>query len=83
MGKENLREITDKDLIVFLVAKGLKIQQIKRDPGRNRSLVYFENTGELENAVLAYTNKSEEINYGDYIAAERRVKTLLTMQKLN
>lgn len=83
MKNERLREITDKDLMVFLVAKGLKIQQIKRDPDRNRSLVYFENTQELENAVLAYTNKSEEINYGDYIAAERRVKTLLSMQKMN
>lgn len=83
MKKDNFREITDKDLIVFLVAKGIQIQQIKRDPGRNRSLVYFHNTAELENAVLAYTNKSEEINYGDYIAAERRVKTLLSMQKMN
>lgn len=83
MKNMKLREITDKDLIVFLVARGLKIKEIKRDPKRNRSLVYFEDTGELENAVLAYTNKSEEINYGDYIAAERRVKTLLIMQKLN
>lgn len=82
MKNTKLREITDKDLIVFLVAKGLKIIKIKKDPERNRSLVYFEDRGELENAVLAYTNKSEEINYGDYIAAERRVKTLLTMQKL-
>jgi len=83
MKKNDLKELTDKDLIVFLVAKELKIQKIKKDPERNRSLVYFENTAELENAVLAYINKTEEINYGDYIAAEKRVKTLLNLQKLN
>ncbi len=82
MKKEKFKEITDKDLMVFLVAKGLKIVKIKKDPERNRSLVYFNDTAELENAVLAYTNK-EEINYGDYIAAEKRVKTLLSMQKMN
>lgn len=77
----NLKGITDKDLIVFLVAKGIEIKRVKKDPGMNRSFVYFEKTKDLENAVLAYTNKSEQINVGDYIAAERRVKTLLNLQK--
>jgi hypothetical protein len=80
---ENLKRITDKDLMVFLVAKGMEIKKVNKDQGKNRSLVYFEKTKDLENAVLSFTNKSEEINVGDYIAAERRVKTLLNLQKLS
>lgn len=76
-----LRKITDKDLIVFLVAKGFEIKDIKKERGKNRSLVYFSNCKELESAILAFVNKTEEVNIGDYQSAERRVKTLLYLQK--
>ncbi|KAB3535624.1 hypothetical protein F8154_05695 [Alkaliphilus pronyensis] len=77
----NSRLITDKDTIVFLVAKGFKIINVQKDPERNRSLIYFADTKELRNAVLAYTNKSVNINIADYVAAEKRVRILLNMQK--
>lgn len=77
----NLKLITDKDLITFLVAKGFEIQKINKDKGRNRSLIYFEKTKALEKAILSYVNKTETINICDYQAAERRVKTLLCLQK--
>jgi hypothetical protein len=80
---ESLKGITDKDLMVFLVAKGLEIKKVKKDEGKNRSFVYFENTKDFEEAVLSFTNRKEQINVGDYIAAERRVKTLLNLQKLS
>ena len=74
-----LKSITDKDLIVFLVAYGLNIKEIKKDG--NRSLIYFEDTPILKDAILKFTNRSVEINLSDYIAAEKRVKTLLYTQK--
>jgi hypothetical protein len=79
----SLKQITDKDLIVFLVACGLEIKQIIKDKRFNRSIVYFENSNNLEEHILKYTNKSVTINICDYISAERRVKTLLCMQKNN
>lgn len=74
-----MKAITDKDVIVYLVAAGKEIVDIKKDG--NRSIVYFENNRDLEEAILRYINKNGEINIGDYIAAERRVKTMLCMQK--
>lgn len=78
---KNLREITDKDLIVFLVACNFQIQKIEKDKKYNRSLVYFEDSEKLEEYILRFTNKSIDINICDYMAAEKRVKTLLCIQK--
>lgn len=83
MTTTNLKLITDKDLIVFLVAKGFNIEKIKKDKNRNRSLIYFKATNELETAILSFVNKTETINICEYQAAERRVKTLLCLQKNN
>ncbi|AUN23782.1 hypothetical protein EXN48_14320 [Clostridium botulinum] len=79
--EKNLVKVTDKDLIVFLINYGLKIEDIKKDPNRNRSLVFFKNTEEFRKATLEYGNKTLEINVADYIAAEKRIKTLLHIQK--
>lgn len=79
--KEQFKAITDKDLTVFLVAKGFTIAKVLPEAGRNRCLIYFEATKELEEAVLNYTNKSDVINYPEYIAAEKRVRTLLNVHK--
>ncbi|KZL93814.1 DUF5659 domain-containing protein [Clostridium magnum] len=79
----NLKQITDKNLIVFLVACGLEIKQIIKDKRFNRSIVCFENDSKLDEYILKYTNKSVNINICEYISAERRVKTLLCMQKNN
>ncbi|MGE5633240.1 MAG: DUF5659 domain-containing protein [Caulobacteraceae bacterium] len=81
MRKNDLRLITDKDLIVFLVASGIEIRSIEKDPVYQRSNVYFDNTEKLNAAILNYTNKSTVVNIADYMAAEKRVKTLLCMQK--
>lgn len=76
-----LKVITDKDLIVYLSAKGLEIKDIKIEQGKNRSLVYFEEDEQLRRAVINYANKSDKVNIADFLAAERRIKTLLCMQK--
>ncbi|WP_207727119.1 DUF5659 domain-containing protein [Anaerosolibacter carboniphilus] len=76
-------QITDKDLMVFFVASSHEIKKVQKDPERNRSLVFFEDTVDLSNSILAFTNKSKAINIGDYQAVERRVKTLLSMQKIS
>lgn len=77
-----LKALTDKDLIVYLTAIGLEIKEIKKDNGKNRSLVYFEDNEELEKQILNYVNKSNSnVNITDFLAAERRIKTLLCMQK--
>ena len=83
MDKKNLKEITDKDLIVFLVACGIDIKEVEKDKKFNRSIVYFENDTELYQYILKYTNRSVNVNVADYIAAEKRVKTLLCIQKNN
>lgn len=83
MHKRGLKQITDKDLIVFLVACGIDIKQIEKDKKFNRSIIYFEDNENLNDYILKYTNKSVSINLCDYISAERRVKTLLCMQKNN
>lgn len=81
MTNKRLKLITDKDLMIFLVACGLEVKHIEKEKGKNRSLVYFENTEELQEAILNYTNRSIEVNLSDYIAAEKRVTTLLHTQK--
>ncbi len=77
----DLRKITDRDLIVFLVSKGFEIVKAQKDPTRNRSIIYFHDTMELKKSILGYVNKTERINISDYIAAEKRVKTLFYLQK--
>ena len=79
----NLKLITDKDLIVFLVAKGFEIKNIEKEKNRNGSLVYFKKTRELEKTILKFVNKTETINIGEYQTADKRVKTLLCMQKFD
>lgn len=79
----NLKLITDKDLIVFLVVKGFEIKNIEKEKNRNRSLVYFKKTRELEKTILKFVNKTETINIGEYQAADKMVKTLLCMQKFD
>ncbi len=76
-----MKEVTDKDLIVYLVAKGFEVKRIIKDPVRQRCLVYFDNSAELEKGILDFANKNTSINIGEFIAADRRVKTLLQMQK--
>lgn len=83
MDKKHLKEITDKELIVFLVACGLNIKEIEKDKKFNRSIVYFEDNEKLKEYILKYTNRAVNINICDYMAAEKRVKTLLCMQKTN
>lgn len=79
--EKNLREITDKDLIVFLVALGMDIKNVEKDAYRNRSLVYFDNNDKLKDAIIKYTNRSISVNISDYLAAEKRVTTLLHAHK--
>ncbi|MEW9123793.1 MAG: DUF5659 domain-containing protein [Thermotaleaceae bacterium] len=83
MKNQGLKKMTDKDLIVFLVAKNFEIQNIEKEVDRNRSIVYFEDSPELHKAILAYTNKTNDTNISlvDYMAAEKRVTTLLNLQK--
>lgn len=76
---KKLKSLTDKDLIIFLVACGINIEDIKKDG--NRSLVYFENTDNLKESILNYANRATNINISDYLAAEKRVTTLLYTQK--
>ncbi len=79
----NCLVITDKDLIVSLVAQGFPIIEIKKDQNQNRCIAYFENTKKLDEAVLAFTNKNININIAEYFAADKRVRTLLHHQKLH
>lgn len=77
--EENLIKITDKDLIVFLINYGLEIKDIKKSG--NKSLVFFRNTEDLKKATLEYANRSFKVNVADYIAAEKRIRALLYLQK--
>ena len=74
-----IKEITDIDLIVYLVLLGHRIIEIKKD--RNKSIIYFENNERLNSAILKFANKDDEVNIADYQAAHRRVKTLLYANK--
>lgn len=73
--------ITDKQLIIFLVCKQFKITGVKKDPGGRKSIVYFESSKELEQAVLNYANKEGSVNISDYLAVEKRVNNLLYFNK--
>lgn len=79
----NLKAITDKDLIVYLVASGMEIKNIEKENGKNRSVVYFEKGNQLDKMVINFVNKTGCVNIADFIAAERRIKTLLCMQKIS
>lgn len=67
--------ITDKDLMVYLVAKGFVVKDVKKD--KNRSIVFFENTRELKGELVKFVNKENSVNIADFLAAERRIKTIL------
>lgn len=67
--------ITDKDLMVYLVAKGFVVKDVKKD--KNRSIVFFENTRELKGELVKFINKENSVNIADFLAAERRIKTIL------
>lgn len=74
-----LKDITDMDLIVFLVLKGHGINKSKREG--NKSIIYFEDNEELQENILKFVNRNENINIADYQATYRRVKTLLCTNK--
>lgn len=74
--KEKTIEITDKDVIIYLVSRGFKIVHVKKDTQRNRSIIVFRNTKELDQAIIDYANKKGCINIADYIATEKRVRNL-------
>lgn len=73
--------ITDKQLIIFLVCKQFQIKGVKRDPNGTKSILYFENTKELEQAILDYANKVGNVNISDFLAVEKRVNNLLYFNK--
>lgn len=75
----NLTDFTDLHLIVFLVARNHPIKDIKLDG--NRSIIYFQETQNLRDDVLKFTNGTGDINITDYQASEQRVKTLLYQNK--
>lgn len=76
-----IKKLTDKDLIVYLSATGHEIVGIKKEENCNRSVVYFNDTEKLNESILSYVNKTEKVNVADFLAAERRIKTLFCMQK--
>ncbi len=73
--------ITDKQLIIFLVSRQFKIQGVKKDPNGTKSILYFENTKELNQAILDYANRVGNVNVADYLAVEKRVNNLLYFNK--
>lgn len=77
----NQKPVTDKDLMVYLVSIGHEIKRIKKEG--NHSIAYFENTLELSNSLIRFANKADTVNVADYTATERRIKTLLCMQKIS
>lgn len=76
-----LKPVTDKDLIVYLTAIGQEIKNVQKDKGGNKSIIFFEDNDNLKDAVIRYANRTDSINLCDFIAAERRIKTLLCVQK--
>lgn len=78
---KNLIGITDKDLMIYLSCRGLKIIDYKKDIKRNRSIVYFINNDELSDALLDYANRDGDINIGDFLASEKRINNLLYFNK--
>lgn len=73
--------ITDKQLIIFLVCKQFEIKGMTKDPKGTKSIIYFENTKELEQAILDYANKVGNVNISDFLAVEKRVNNILYFNK--
>ncbi len=72
------KQITDMDLLVYLIAKDFKI--IKKEKRGKKTIFYFEETSELDSSVLSFVNRSETINIADILGAQRRLKTLLCLE---
>lgn len=72
------KQITDVDLLVYLIAKDFKIINTQR-VGK-KTIFYFEESNELNLSILAFVNRSETINIADILGAQRRLKTLLCLQ---
>lgn len=73
----NTRDITDKDLMVYLLAKGFQIENIKKDG--NKSIVTFKDHKDLEEATIKFVNREDVVNIAYLLAAEKRIKTILCM----
>ncbi|AKL95039.1 hypothetical protein CACET_c15900 [Clostridium aceticum] len=79
--QNNTIKLTDKDLITYLSARGFEIIASDKDSSKNRSVVTFKNTEELDKAILDYVNRVGDVNISDYLAAEKRIKNLLYFNK--
>ena len=75
-----LKKITDKNLIVYLVGKKFKIKKAEKEG--NRSNIYFKQCRKLDEAILNYVNK-EDAKFNEFQEADERVKTFLCLQKDN
>ncbi|MGN9163484.1 DUF5659 domain-containing protein [Clostridium sulfidigenes] len=73
-----IKQITDMDLLVYLIAKNFKI--IKKEKSGKKTIFYFEETRELDSSILSFVNRSETINIADILGAQRRLKTLLCLE---
>lgn len=73
-----IKQITDMDLLVYLIAKNFKI--IKKEKNGKKTIFYFEETSELDSSILSFVNRSETINIADILGAQRRLKTLLCLE---
>ena len=80
--RKEMKALTDKDLIVFLVSQGFDIKDIESNSSKTKCTIYFENSLALEKSILDFVNKSTTINIADFLAAEKRVKTLLCLKKI-
>ncbi|ABR48593.1 hypothetical protein Amet_2439 [Alkaliphilus metalliredigens QYMF] len=81
MMKANIK-LTDKDLITYLAARGFEIVDTYKEASKDRSIVLFKNSKELDRAILDYANKRGDINIADYLATEKRVKNLFYANKM-
>lgn len=75
----NLIQVTDLNLITFLVAKNHQIKDSKIDG--NKSIIYFEDSKGLQDDIVKFVNGIETINITEYQAAEKRVKTFIYQNK--
>lgn len=76
---KNTINITDKETIIYLVAKGFNILNSYSDG--TKSIMEFEKTKEFKKAILDYTNQRGSINIADFLAAEKRVTNLIHINK--
>ena len=75
LSTENERKLPDIGLVTYLVCEEFKIKRIEKSKDKFKSFFVFDETPELETAILKYFNKEARVEPNLYHETLRNLKS--------